>query len=340
MRGLKRSRGPAADAVASAQSRSTPPPAIVESAVTRSAAASAYEVEEITGASRGVRLRAPNYIPFENLTPAQRAARDELRGRLRSLVAAPGEILHASFAGPKPGNMDVENLLLYNIEGAGCFSQSVKHGVRFELASGTRLERSPEGGCLSEYLYRLIHADRELDCWRKSRRLVTFTNVSLGRFPATGRHAQTRLGLRRSGAAFVESSIAAAEPFGVFLTLRVPPGGRGTPGAVLVKSLIDGVVAAFQAHGDLLTVRQVAERLGRAIGEEPAHVAEMPLDQRQAALGVVDQLVRARAGGVQWNPGDHMCVAGQVLRDEARGRDWRLSGELRRLEPVTPQAPR
>src|SRR5262249_10944007 len=56
------------------------------------------------------------YIPYERLTLTQHAARDALRLRMRSLAATTGEILHASYAGFKPPNMDVENLVLYNID--------------------------------------------------------------------------------------------------------------------------------------------------------------------------------------------------------------------------------
>ena len=62
-------------------------------------------------------LWATRYIPFERLSLAQLAARDALRLRVQSLAAPPGEILCASYAGaPKPADMDVENLLLYNID--------------------------------------------------------------------------------------------------------------------------------------------------------------------------------------------------------------------------------
>jgi hypothetical protein len=293
-----------------------------------------YEFQESSGDQRDVRLWAERYIPFENLTPAQRDARDELRERLRSLVAAPGEILHASYAGDKPANMDIENLLLYNIEGAGCFSSSMQHGVCFEFASDPIGGASPQDGHPCAYRYRLIPADSELDHWRKVRRLVTFTDVDLGLFPATGRLAQTWLALHRSFTTLVESNVTSVEPFGVFLTLKVPSVGAGTSGAELVKSLIDGVVAAFQAHGDQATVGAVAKRLGDAMREEPVRIAELLLDQTRAALGVVDQLVWKRGAGVQWNPGDHMCVVGQLLHNEAEGHDWRLSGELWLLEPV------
>jgi hypothetical protein len=132
----------------------------------------------------------------------------------------------------------------------------------------------------------------------------------------------------------VESSIPAVEPFGVFLALKVPFAGRGIPQAELLKSLIDGVVAAFQAHRDQATVDEVAARLGRQMLEDPVRIKEMLPDQRCASLGVVHQVVRTRGAGVQWNPSDHMCVVRQVLRDEVAGGEWLLSGELSCLDPV------
>src|SRR6266704_3137279 len=60
-------------------------------------------------------LWADRYIPFDQLTPAMRDARAALRSAVRSLAAGPGQILDASYAGHKLANMDVENLVLYNI---------------------------------------------------------------------------------------------------------------------------------------------------------------------------------------------------------------------------------
>jgi hypothetical protein len=161
-----------------------------------------------------------------------------------------------------------------------------------------------------------------------------FTDVDLGPFPATRRLERTWLALHRSTTTSLESSVKSVEPFGVFLTLKLPSGGAGTPGVELVKSLTDGVVAAFQAQRDRTAVEAVAKCLGDEMREEPLRIAELLLDQSRAVLGMEDHLVRKRGRGVQWNPGDHMCVVGQLLRDEAEGRDWRLSGELWLLERI------
>lgn len=103
-----------------------------------------WEIDGPGDDRRQVRLWSTRYIPFERLAPGQHAARDALQERLLSLTPAPGEILHATYTGHKPPNMDVENLVLYNI-GSGCFRPGTKYGVRFEIGDGMWPE-SPSGG--------------------------------------------------------------------------------------------------------------------------------------------------------------------------------------------------
>jgi hypothetical protein len=142
-----------------------------------------WEIEGPTDDQRQVWLWDTCYIPFERLTPGQHAARDALRLRARSLAATTGEILHASYAGFKPANMDVENLVLYNIDATagGCFRSAVRHGVRFEMAADPR--RDPPSGrhFACSYQYRLISPGSNLSHWRLVRRLADFTGADIGR---------------------------------------------------------------------------------------------------------------------------------------------------------------
>jgi hypothetical protein len=70
-----------------------------------------WEIEGPGYDRRQVWLWCARYIPYEGLTPGQHAARDALRLQVRTLAAATGEILHASYAGFKPANMDAEDIL-------------------------------------------------------------------------------------------------------------------------------------------------------------------------------------------------------------------------------------
>ena len=126
-----------------------------------------WEIDGPGDDQRQVWLWDTRYIPSERLTPGQHAARDALRLRVRSLAAATGQILHASYAGFKPANMDVENLVLYNIDatGGGCFRAAVRHGMRFEMAAGPR--RHPPSGMGCALRWRPAHAviRRPADTW-------------------------------------------------------------------------------------------------------------------------------------------------------------------------------
>jgi hypothetical protein len=61
-------------------------------------------------------------------------------------------------------------------------------------------------------------------------------------------------------------------------------------------------------------------------------IAQTLLNDRRAVLGITDMLVHPRGTGVQWNPADQLCVAGQVLCRRASGGTWTLSGQIHAVE--------
>lgn len=293
-----------------------------------------WEIEGPADSQRQVWLWDTRYIPYERLTPGQHAARDALRLRVRSLAATTGEILHASYAGFKPANMDVENLVLYNIDATagGCFRSAVRHGVRFEMAAGPR--RDPPSGrhFACSYQYRLISPDSDLSHWRPVRHLAGFTGADLGRFGSARRLEQVWLAIHHAKAQTTDQPAAPATPFAVFLTLSHPRTKTVHADPELVKALIDGTVAAFQAHGNHRTVTEIAARLAATTGRPADMITRTLLDDRRAVLGITDMLVHLRGTGVQWNPADHLCVAGQVLCRPAPLGTWTLSGEIHAVD--------
>jgi hypothetical protein len=253
---------------------------------------------------------------------------------MRSLTAAAGQILDASYAGFKPVNMDAENLLLYNIDATagGCFRPGARHGVRFELAAGPR--RDPPSGryFACSYQYRLISPDSDLSHWRPVRRLASFTGADLGRFPSDKRLGQVWLAIHHAEAETAAQPAAPAAPFAVFITLGYPRARSVGADPERVKALIDGTVAAFQAHGDQASVAGIAARVAISTGQPEGLIAQALLDDDRAVLGAADRLVYPHGTGVQWNPADHLCVAGQMLCREAPGDTWTLAGEIHAVE--------
>lgn len=101
----------------------------------------------------------------------------------------------------------------------------------------------------------------------------------------------------------------------------------------LVKALIDGTVAAFQAAGDLADFGEISVRIAAATSEPSSVIRGILADGQRAVLGTTGSLVRLGGTGVQWNPADHLCVAGQVLIAETAGDTWTLSGDIHAVEP-------
>lgn len=286
-------------------------------------------------------LWAGQYIPFERLSSDPRVPRRNLSGEYGRWRPGAGRSCTPATPDPKPANADVENLLLYNIDAtaSGCFQPTVRNGVRFEMATGPRRD-PPSGADLAcSYLYRLISPGSDLSYWRPARTLASFTGANLGQFPSTRRLEQVWLAIHRADATAPGPRLPDAAPFAVFLTLQYPGTKTAAADPELVKALIDGATAAFHAHGDRAGLPEIALRVAANVGEQPKAITQMLADDRNAVLGVPRRLLYLRGTGVQWMPGDHMCMAGQVLCEAATADTWTLSGEILALEP-RPQAAR
>ncbi|BBX27413.1 hypothetical protein [Mycolicibacterium alvei] len=304
----------------------------------KSTATYEWEIDGPGAGKRWVRLWTDRYIPYERLTDDQRAARAALRARVRSLTAAPGEILHASFAGVTPDGMDVENVVLYNIDGTagGCFQPGTRHGVRIETANALH-GNAPSGRSRAcSYEYGLTSPDSGFTHWRPTRPLARFTESDLGEFPSAKRLEQVWLAIRHTKDVHVaDTPIAASDRVAIRLTLSYPCSRTAGANPEVVKALIDATVAAFQCHRDRTSVDEIGSRLARTTGKPADLIKQLLLDGSHAVLGATDRLVYLRGAGVQWNPADHLVVAAQVVCRPVPEATWSLSGEIHAVEPVS-----
>ena len=282
-------------------------------------------------AGRAVQVWADDYIRHGAARPPWQ---QDLRTNLRSLVAQlrpiAGEILHATFVGDKPDNSDVENLVLYNID---AFKMAGRNGIRFEAGAVVppardgidypfyyRYELQPAAGCFRQ--------------WRGVRELASFDWTDLGSFTGERKVAQVWLALKRSRPTVAESSLASGAPFAVIVTIR-PPLRREDPRPdLLMKAIFDGVIAAFQAHADAAVLADVSARLAIVLPvADPAEIAQHLRDEHRAALGTVEQLVLPQGSAGKWNPGDHWCVAGQLLAVDPVDSRWAIRGRVIEIRP-------
>lgn len=277
--------------------------------------------------SSRVEAWADEYIRFENRPAWQECLRNEIRTRCGQLVPSVGQVLHATFFGPKTSNADVENLALYNIDS---FSVAGRYGIRFEL--GTAVPPAPDGAEYPfGYRYALAPRSETFTHWQQERILASFDWTDLGKFAGEKKLSQVWLALVRAYAGDkidVAAPASAAEtPFAVRVQVR-PARGRQPVWGGLVKGIFDGVISAFHAHIDATILPHVVGQLANVLPAEPVEIEEHLLDQRRAVLGVVPRLVKPFGKGVQWNPADHRCVAGELLAADPTGPDWAIKGEL------------
>jgi hypothetical protein len=296
-----------------------------EGAVAGSVPEGRCEVHGPVAGSAVVQAWADDYIRFERRPVWQEDLRTEIRTRCRQLEPSAGQVLHATFFGAKRPNADVENLALYNID---TFNTAGRNGICFEL--GDAVPPAPDG---AEYpfCYRYALAPRSggFADWQQGRTLASFDWTDLGAFAGEKKLEQVWLALARGQVEVVEPACASETPFAVRLQVR-PPHGRQPPvWGGLVKGIFDGVICAFQAHTDTAVLPDVVARLATVLPADPVEIEEHLLDQRRAVLGFVPRLVKPyRDAGVQWNPADHLCVAGDLLPAEPIGPRWAIRGEL------------
>jgi hypothetical protein len=110
----------------------------------------------------------------------------------------------------------------------------------------------------------------------------------------------------------VVTRVSAGRPFASLLRLTGPP----TPPRNLaddIKPLFDGVISAFHCQSASLP-HEVGERLATRLLLDRKDVDAALADAEGAVLGPRN-LIHLRATGVQWNPADDLCVAGELLAD-------------------------
>jgi hypothetical protein len=272
-----------------------------------------------------VEVWADRYIRFERRhRPVwQQHLVAEIKARCGQLEPSVGQILHATFFGAKRPEADVENVVLYYIDS---FAAAGRNGIRF--GHGGVVPPAPDG---SEYpfcySYALAPQSGGFGDWRQGRTLALFDWTDLGAFDGEKLAAQVWVALRRGEVEVFEPACAPETHFAVKVQIRPPHRHRRGVGN-LVKGIFDGVISAFQVHDNPVVLPEVGARLATLLRADHVQIEEYLLDERRAVLGRAPRLVHPYRKGVQWNPTDHLCVAGELLLAEPVGSRWAIRGEI------------
>jgi len=148
-----------------------------------------------------------------------RDLRSELQATLRTLVAGPGEVLHAVYSAARGAPCDVENVLFYNV-GTAALRRAMTTGVRFErsyslLAPPVVLETSDR---LHHHRYTLARSGEGFAHWTPGAELFRFHRVHVSSLMSVD---QIWLAMRRQ-AELPKATQAPSHRFGLRLDVAMP----------------------------------------------------------------------------------------------------------------------
>jgi hypothetical protein len=292
-----------------------------------------FKVEGPVEGKAVVAAWADAYIRYDHRPAWQEQLRSEIKARSKLLDPSPNEILHAVFVGDKRVNADVENLVLYNIDS---FTRAGRNGIRFEHST-VGPPASDDGKYPYHYNYSLVPSENTFTCWQPSREVASFgwTNVPI--FSGEIKPAHVWLALARSSSLNLEAEWDGVTPFGVFVQIRGSKKRQARVKSELMKAVLDGVICALQTHTDTSILPDITVRLAASLPADPGEIEEHLLNGSRAALGPVPRLVKPfGANGVQWNPSDHLCLAGELLPAEPAGAHWAIRGRVVALASKAP----
>jgi hypothetical protein len=243
-------------------------------------------------------------------------------------------MLHASYLSPGRDPCDAENTVVYNI-GAPCFRQPARNGIRFERGFGTG-PPLPDGLPSATHYYRYEPADASATFryWRRADRFARVESAGCGplseftKVAAVWHATKTAATIRLDVPRIVLDTL-----FALSATVHCADDARPNPAAI-IKPLFDGIIAALHFH-DHPIVDDIAERIGHSVGVDPDDVAALLSDPSEAVLGG-RRLAWCWRQGVQWNPADDRCLAGDliVLPPSLDAPPWSFAASLFSIEPA------
>lgn len=260
-----------------------------------------YRVD-VVEPGREIEARSAVRLPFEPAGP-MRDFRTELTTACRTLVAVPGEVLHAVYSSDDGSPVDVENVLTYNL-GTGAVSAGARHGVVLER-SFARVGDAPQDA--HHHRYRLVDTGHRWTHWEPGAPLASLRFVADAAIFGAGSCGRWWTAARRAGCVAHVRADTAPERFVLRIQVSPPSAWRG--GLIgLLKPLTDGVVAAMQAYDGVVDEALLA----RAATVDPTLTVEEFRDLLTRPAGAPlgrGRMVVPRGAGVMWLPADDQIVA-------------------------------
>ncbi len=281
-----------------------------------------------TGAPTSIDAWSSLRLPFEP-DGWPRDFRHDLQIAIRTLNPQPATCLHAIYTSPSNDRCDVDNILFYNL-GPATFAHAMGSGVRFERviaippACPTPIAND-RPLVLHHYHYAFAPYDASWQSWLPNTTLATW-EVSLESSDLKGCATLWRA-MKRGSVKMLAERAAGNDPFGLKITLAGPKRSTSRLQTQL-KPLLDGVISALHRY-DGEPPSDVCRLIAGRLGEDDDTVHTWLTDRVSSVLDP-RALVHTFRTGIQWNPADDACYAGDIRITEMPGQ-LTLRGEVMTL---------
>ncbi len=187
----------------------------------------------------------------------------------------------------------------------------------------------PLPGSLHYHRYAIADVHAGFSYWQTAQKLAQWNNVEVPHLTSAVNPASIWYSFRTSQVEVHHIPANSLSHFGLKMTIMAPS-EKTVNVASLIKPLLDGLIASFHTYNGESIV-QVSQNIGKVLGKHPSTIAELLCRPDQAILGN-RSLVWVRDNGVQWNPGDDLCLAAELLIRPYVGPTWLISGTLFQIE--------
>lgn len=245
-----------------------------------------------------------------------------IRQALLGMTLDADSTLYARYESTERKIFDIENILFYNVGTAG-FSHLVPLHLVFERTFSN--PPSPQGMAMFPH-YQFYTTDSTLmaNHWSNGIVLAEFSSKSYSSSVRLDRADYFWLMIKKGDFKLITNTTIPTY-FGLKLIIHseISVQRKLIP---ILKPMLDGIVAALQAHdgSNPVFAKSPAERLGITESD----IWEMLMDDKMAMLGKTSLLVMRN--GVQWNPSDDRLVRVEIAlaKDGLSRSQFKIEGSL------------
>lgn len=264
------------------------------------------------------------------LHPKEYCLKYHIYEKVGELRADKNGVLIASYAGKRPVNSDLENILFYNIN-TGAFSPifNVKDSEQQVIFYFDNTKDESADKTLNTYTYEVVK-ENELKNKEEISKMFKDENI-IAKWPEIkiddtlpDKPDRYYAAIRNHASEITEGPSFHNQkekyPFGIEIELTVPKSNKTSHPVSVMKCLLDGVICAFHGEDGEKTKKAVRERFQKN-GLNKQQIEEFFEDEQLNLFGKYNYLTKS-----SWNPEDNRLQFGWIIVN--KGTEYKMSGSI------------